>query len=62
MNARHSQRLYKAYAGAKDAIMFGGDHDSVRPTSFYQAVSSFFQVALQCPDQLLAIDPVQTMG
>lgn len=61
VNARHSQRLYTAYAGSKDSIMFGGDHDSVRPTSFYQAVCSFFQVALQCPEQLLASDPVPTV-
>ncbi|XP_054802898.1 uncharacterized protein LOC129306367 isoform X2 [Prosopis cineraria] len=47
---QHSDLIFKSYAGDKNVIKFNGDHNSSRPQSFYDSVSSFFCKVL-CPPQ-----------
>ncbi|XP_028758556.1 uncharacterized protein LOC114717548 isoform X1 [Neltuma alba] len=47
----HSDLIFKSYAGDKNVIKFNGDHNSSRPQSFYDSVSSFFFKVL-CPPQV----------
>lgn len=61
MGKTHSQRLYEAYAGTdKNFVTFRGDHNSVRPQSFYSSVLTFLHVALRCPPDLASL-PVGSM-
>ncbi|KAL3153328.1 hypothetical protein ABBQ38_011671 [Trebouxia sp. C0009 RCD-2024] len=49
----HSERLLAKYGGDKELCLFEGDHNSVRPRSFYTKVLMFFHVCLQCEDVLI---------
>ncbi|EKX47348.1 hypothetical protein GUITHDRAFT_106795 [Guillardia theta CCMP2712] len=40
--AHHSKQLYERYAGDKNIITFGGDHNSPRPAFFFDSVGIFF--------------------
>eukprot|EP01102_Stenamoeba_stenopodia_P012219 TRINITY_DN3830_c0_g1_i1.p1 TRINITY_DN3830_c0_g1~~TRINITY_DN3830_c0_g1_i1.p1 ORF type:complete len:485 (-),score=101.31 TRINITY_DN3830_c0_g1_i1:723-2177(-) len=42
ISPHHSVDLYEKYPGEKDLLVFPGGHNSVRPPSFYNAVSMFF--------------------
>ncbi|XP_020267262.1 uncharacterized protein LOC109842790 isoform X2 [Asparagus officinalis] len=46
---RHSDRIYKSYAGDKNIIKFEGDHNSPRPQFYYDSVSIFFYNVLHPP-------------
>jgi len=43
----HSERLFKAYAGDKKLVSFGGGHNSPRPTFFNTSVMIFFHSVLK---------------
>ena len=45
---QHSQDLHDAYQGDKNFIKFEGDHNSARPTFFYDSASIFLFTTLQC--------------
>ncbi|CAN4089946.1 unnamed protein product [Withania somnifera] len=45
----HSDHIYKSYAGDKNIIKFGGDHNSSRPQFYYDSVSIFFYNVLHPP-------------
>ena len=42
----HSEELHEKYAGDKNYITFEGDHNSRRPSFFYDSVSIFFHNCL----------------
>ena len=42
----HSRALHDAYAGEKEFLIFDGDHNSPRPTPFFDATLTFFARAL----------------
>jgi len=42
----HSQRLYEKYSGDKNLILLEGDHNSARPSFFYDSVAIFFHNTL----------------
>ena len=42
----HSRALHDAYAGEKEFLLFDGDHNSPRPTPFFDATLTFFTRAL----------------
>jgi pimeloyl-ACP methyl ester carboxylesterase len=44
----HSKRLYEAYAGDKNLTEFDGDHNSIRPSFFYDSGAIFFHNVLSC--------------
>ncbi|MQM03584.1 hypothetical protein Taro_036370 [Colocasia esculenta] len=46
---RHSDLIYKSYAGDKNIIKFEGDHNSPRPQFYYDSVSIFFYNVLHPP-------------
>eukprot|EP00271_Cylindrocystis_brebissonii_P008118 TRINITY_DN22142_c0_g1_i1.p1 TRINITY_DN22142_c0_g1~~TRINITY_DN22142_c0_g1_i1.p1 ORF type:complete len:570 (-),score=127.02 TRINITY_DN22142_c0_g1_i1:274-1983(-) len=46
----HSEEIYKAYAGDKNLIKFPGDHNSARPSFYYDSVSIFFHNVLHPPE------------
>ncbi|KAK1297115.1 hypothetical protein QJS10_CPB15g01244 [Acorus calamus] len=46
---RHSDLIYKLYAGDKNIIKFEGDHNSPRPQFYYDSVSIFFYNVLHPP-------------
>ena len=55
INPSHSEALYSRYAGEKHLFRFDGDHNSSRPASFLDTVSTFFFNALNCekiPEQV----------
>ena len=61
MNKSHSQRLHDAYAGPdKSFVTFKGDHNSVRPQSFYSSVLMFMHTALRCSDGLATLSLTST--
>jgi fermentation-respiration switch protein FrsA (DUF1100 family) len=48
VKVHHTERLHEAYAGEKELIIFDDcDHNSPRPTLFYETVRSFLRCALQ---------------
>ena len=53
----HSQRLFAAYAGDKNLVTFGGDHNSHR-APFYSSAVIFLHSALQCPQPLPRGEPL----
>lgn len=58
MSKTHSQRLHDAYCGGdKNLVTFKGDHNSVRPQSFYSAVLLFLHTALRCQDNAGTLPP-----
>ncbi|KAL0443088.1 UNVERIFIED_CONTAM: hypothetical protein Slati_2031500 [Sesamum latifolium] len=46
---RHSDAIFKSYAGDKNIIKFEGDHNSSRPQFYYDSVSIFFYNVLHPP-------------
>ncbi|KAK9836936.1 hypothetical protein WJX81_000753 [Elliptochloris bilobata] len=54
----HSQRLFAAYAGDKNLITFGGDHNSHRAPFFYASAVTFLHSALQCRTPLPRGEPL----
>ena len=44
----HSQDLHDAYQGDKNMLKFDGDHNSNRPSFFYDSASIFLYTTLQC--------------
>ncbi|KAF6145963.1 hypothetical protein GIB67_033322 [Kingdonia uniflora] len=46
---RHSDLIFKSYAGDKNIIKFVGDHNSPRPQFYYDSVSIFFYNVLHPP-------------
>ncbi|GFP94137.1 uncharacterized protein yqkd, partial [Phtheirospermum japonicum] len=46
---RHSDSIFKSYAGDKNIIKFEGDHNSSRPQFYYDSVSIFFYNVLRPP-------------
>ncbi|KAL8033101.1 hypothetical protein ABFX02_13G140300 [Erythranthe guttata] len=46
---RHSDAIFKSYAGDKNIIKFDGDHNSSRPQFYYDSVSIFFYNVLHPP-------------
>lgn len=54
----HSQRLFAAYAGDKNLVTFGGDHNSHRAPFFYSSAVIFLHSALQCPKPLPRGEPL----
>ena len=54
----HSQRLFAAYAGDKNLVTFGGDHNSHRAPFFYSSAVIFLHSALQCPQPLPRGEPL----
>ncbi|KAF8414326.1 hypothetical protein HHK36_002327 [Tetracentron sinense] len=46
---RHSDLIFKSYAGDKNIIKFDGDHNSPRPQFYYDSVSIFFYNVLHPP-------------
>jgi hypothetical protein len=42
----HSKELHEAYAGDKNLVTFEGDHNSQRPSFFYDSVVIFFHNTL----------------
>ncbi|KAL6562389.1 hypothetical protein OROGR_003396 [Orobanche gracilis] len=46
---RHSDAIFKLYAGDKNIIKFEGDHNSSRPQFYYDSVSIFFYNVLRPP-------------
>lgn len=53
MRSHHSQALHDAYAGDKNIVLFEGDHNSRRPSFFYNSVAIFFHNTLQLETQLV---------
>ncbi|KAM0932326.1 putative serine aminopeptidase, S33, alpha/Beta hydrolase [Dioscorea sansibarensis] len=53
---RHSDRIFKLYAGDKNVIKFDGDHNSPRPQFYYDSVSIFFYNVLH-PPQISSAGP-----
>jgi len=43
----HTDELYKKYAGDKNVIKFEGDHNSTRPSFFFDSATIFFSTTLQ---------------
>ena len=54
----HSQRLFAAYAGDKNLVTFGGDHNSHRAPFFYSSAVIFLHSALQCRNPLPRGEPL----
>lgn len=54
----HSQRLFAAYAGDKNLVTFGGDHNSHRAPFFYSSAVIFLHAALQCRTPLPRGEPL----
>lgn len=58
----HSERIFDAYVGDKNIIKFEGDHNSIRPTFYFDSISIFFKNVLQPPedgfDGTLDFDPM----
>ena len=48
INKNHTEKLYNAYNGEKQIIMFDGDHNSKRPVHVLQMISLFFYDKLKC--------------
>ncbi|XP_070042258.1 uncharacterized protein [Nicotiana tomentosiformis] len=46
----HSDRVFEAYMGDKDIIIFEGDHNSPRPQFYFDSISIFFNNVLQPPE------------
>ncbi|KAI4371601.1 hypothetical protein MLD38_009930 [Melastoma candidum] len=46
---RHSNLIFKLYAGDKNIIKFDGDHNSSRPQFYYDSVSIFFHNVMHPP-------------
>ncbi|KAL6497646.1 hypothetical protein OROHE_027079 [Orobanche hederae] len=46
---RHSDAIFKLYAGDRNIIKFEGDHNSSRPQFYYDSVSIFFYNVLRPP-------------
>eukprot|EP00668_Euglena_longa_P036378 GGOE01046758.1.p4 GENE.GGOE01046758.1~~GGOE01046758.1.p4 ORF type:complete len:131 (+),score=32.44 GGOE01046758.1:643-1035(+) len=51
---RHSERILANHPGQKQLITFEGDHSSVRPALFREAVRDFFLLHLPLPPPQLA--------
>ncbi|XP_052203200.1 uncharacterized protein LOC127808674 [Diospyros lotus] len=49
VQSRHSDLIFKSYAGDKNIIKFDGDHNSSRPQFYYESVSIFFYNILRPP-------------
>ncbi|CAA0818046.1 alpha/beta-Hydrolases superfamily protein [Striga hermonthica] len=49
IQSRHSDAIFKSYAGDKNIIKFEGDHNSSRPQFYYDSVSIFFYNVLRPP-------------
>ncbi|KAL2495668.1 alpha/beta-hydrolase superfamily protein [Forsythia ovata] len=49
IHLRHSETIFKSYAGDKNIIKFDGDHNSSRPQFYYDSVSIFFYNVLHPP-------------
>ncbi|XP_075085607.1 uncharacterized protein LOC107783005 isoform X2 [Nicotiana tabacum] len=46
----HSDRVFEAYMGDKNIIIFEGDHNSPRPQFYFDSISIFFNNVLQPPE------------
>lgn len=53
VSPKHSQDMYKLYAGDKNIIIVDGDHNTLRPKFMYDSVSIFFINVLQIPTDWL---------
>mmetsp|Transcript_17222 Transcript_17222/g.46060 ORF Transcript_17222/g.46060 Transcript_17222/m.46060 type:complete len:464 (+) Transcript_17222:134-1525(+) len=47
----HSEELHEAYAGDKNLILFDGDHNSERPSFFFNSAIIFLRQTLQVQEQ-----------
>ncbi|KAF7801299.1 esterase/lipase domain protein [Senna tora] len=56
---RHSDLIFKSYAGDKNVIKFNGDHNSSRPQFFYDSVSIFFYNVLRPPQVPSALSKLE---
>ena len=56
----HSEKLHAAYAGDKNLITFEGDHNSHRPTFFYNSVLFFLKAVLQLDNDITPEDAAET--
>jgi hypothetical protein len=54
VKAHHTQRLHEAYAGDKELMLFDDcNHNSTRPTAFYETARRFLSHALHLPRDTL---------
>lgn len=51
INHSHSEQLHAAYAGDKNLILFDGDHNSERPSFFFNSAVIFLRQTLQVKEQ-----------
>ncbi|KAF0935351.1 hypothetical protein E2562_032046 [Oryza meyeriana var. granulata] len=58
----HCDCIHEAYGGDKSIIKFEGDHNSPRPQSYYDSVSTFFYNTLRPPQLPVACSNKLRMG